>query len=75
MLGSDIGHWDVPDMRDVLEETHELVEHGLMSVDDLRSFTFETSVRFHGGMNPTFFDGTAIEAEARAVLTRAPQRT
>ena len=26
MLGSDIGHWDVPDMRDVLPEAYELVE-------------------------------------------------
>jgi predicted TIM-barrel fold metal-dependent hydrolase len=75
MLGSDIGHWDVPDMRGVLEEVYELVEHGLMSADDLRSFTFESSVRFHGRMNPAFFDGTTVEAEARAVLTRESGRT
>jgi predicted TIM-barrel fold metal-dependent hydrolase len=68
MLGSDNGHWDVPDMRGVVEEAYELVEHDLMSEDDLREFTFAASVRFHGKMNPAFFDGTAVEAEARAVL-------
>ena len=28
MFGSDIAHWDVPDMAEVLEEAWEMVEHG-----------------------------------------------
>ncbi len=28
MMGSDIAHWDVPDMSEVLEEAWEMVEHG-----------------------------------------------
>ena len=31
MLGSDIGHWDVLDMRSVVPEAHELVERGLVT--------------------------------------------
>jgi predicted TIM-barrel fold metal-dependent hydrolase len=72
MLGSDIGHWDVPDSREVVEEAYELVEDGLMTEVDFRAFTFENTVRFHGGMNPSFFDGTNVEAEARAVLAAPP---
>ena len=29
MFGSDISHWDVPDMTEVLEEAYEMVEHEL----------------------------------------------
>jgi predicted TIM-barrel fold metal-dependent hydrolase len=71
VLGSDIGHWDVPDLRGVLDEAYEFVEHGLMDADDFRAFTFDNAVRLHGGMNPAFFDGTPIEREARQVLERA----
>src|SRR5215211_7427805 len=39
-FGSDIGHWDVPLMAEVLEELHEPVEDGLISDDDLRDFVF-----------------------------------
>ena len=28
IFSSDIGHWDVPDMTEVLEEAYEMVEHG-----------------------------------------------
>jgi predicted TIM-barrel fold metal-dependent hydrolase len=71
MLGSDIGHWDVPDIREVVEEAFEMVEHELISRDDFRAFTFENAVRLHGGMNPAFFAGTSVEKEAEAVLAGA----
>ena len=71
MLGSDIGHWDVPDLRDVVEEAYELVEHGLMSDTEFRAFTFENAVRLHGGMNSRFFAGTTIEQAAGEVLTNS----
>jgi len=71
MLGSDIGHWDVPDIREVVEEAYEMVEHDLMSLDDFRAFSFENAVRLHGGMKPAFFEGTSIEQQARAVLAKA----
>ena len=70
MLGSDMGHWDVPDMRGVVEEAYELVEHGLMSEADFRAFTFDHAVRLYAGMDATFFAGTTIEPEAAAVLAQ-----
>ena len=69
MLSSDIGHWDVIDMRDVVEEASEMVEHGLMSADDFRDFTFRNPLRFFTDLNPAFFDHTAIEGAANAALT------
>ncbi len=67
-LGSDIGHFDVSDMARVIPEAYELVEDGLMSPADFRDFSFANAVRFFGGGNPAFFDGTLVEAEAKAVL-------
>ena len=63
ILGSDIGHWDVPDMTKVMVEAHELVEDGFITDDDFRDFTYGNVVRMHTGMNPNFFKGTVVEAE------------
>ena len=65
ILGSDIGHWDVTDAREVVAEAWESVEHGILSKRDFRDFSFENPVRFWTALNPGFFDGTAIETEAR----------
>jgi hypothetical protein len=40
-----------------------------MSKSDFRNFAFENAVRLHGGMNPDFFRGTAVESAANDVLT------
>jgi predicted TIM-barrel fold metal-dependent hydrolase len=68
VLGSDIGHWDVTDMRDVLGEAYELVEHGRLTAGQFRRFACDNPIRLHGRMNPAFFDGTPVERYARAVL-------
>jgi len=73
MFGSDIGHWDVTDLRVVLAEAHELVEDGRVSPDGFRAFTFDNAVRLHGRHNPGFFRGTSVEREAAAVLAEAPR--
>ena len=70
VFSSDIGHWDVPDMREVVEEAYELVEHELINEDDFRDFMFTNTVNLYGKVNPGFFDGTAVEAEARKLLGR-----
>jgi hypothetical protein len=64
MLGSDISHWDVPDFTEVVPEVWEMVEHGLITEQDLRDFTFSNPVRLHGQMNPDFFKGTIVEEAA-----------
>jgi predicted TIM-barrel fold metal-dependent hydrolase len=72
VFSSDIGHWDVARMDEVLPEAFELVEHGLLAENDFREFAFANAVRLHGEMNPRFFDGTAIEGAARAELAPQP---
>ena len=69
IFASDIGHFDVPDMTKVVEEVDELRQEGLFTDRDFRDFVFANSVRLHGGMNPDFFKGTAVEAEAAKVLS------
>jgi len=61
ILGSDIGHWDVPDMTKVMVEAYEMVERDYISGDDFRDFTFSNVVEMHTGMNPDFFKGTVVE--------------
>ena len=70
LFSSDIGHFDVPDMADVVPEAYELVEHGLLDDADFRVFMFANAVRFWGEVNPDFFHGTAVEKAAAAVLAQ-----
>lgn len=74
MLGTDVGHWDAPVMEDVLPEAYEAVDEGRMDPDQFEAFVFSNAVRLHGGVNPSFFDGTVCEKEARAVLEDVDQR-
>ena len=68
IFSSDIGHFDVPDMTEVVPEAYELVEHGLINETDFRDFMFANAVRFWGEVNPNFFKGTAVEKQAAEVL-------
>ena len=70
LFSSDIGHFDVPDMTEVVPEAYELVEHGLINEDDFRDFMFTNAVRFWGEVNPDFFKGTVVEKQAAEVLAR-----
>src|SRR5213595_2224037 len=71
IFSSDIGHFDVIDMRDPLPEAYELVEDGHITADDFRAFTFTNAVRLWGTQNPRFFEGTRVAKEAAAVLAAA----
>ena len=64
LLSSDISHWDVPDMNNVLCECYELVERGTIDANDFRDFVFTNPVRLWAGMNPDFFNGTVVEGAA-----------
>ncbi|MFI5267018.1 MAG: amidohydrolase family protein [Chloroflexota bacterium] len=70
MFSSDVSHWDVPDMAEVVPEAFEMVEHGLLTEQDFREFTFTNALQLHGGMNPDFFKGTVIERQASEELDR-----
>jgi hypothetical protein len=67
MMGSDISHWDVPDMTEVLEEAWEMVDHGWIDEHAFTKFTFTNPVRFYTGTNPAFFKGTVVEEAVDAV--------
>jgi predicted TIM-barrel fold metal-dependent hydrolase len=67
VFGSDIGHWDVPLMEEVLEEVYEPVEGGLLDDAGLRAFVFTNPARLWTAMNPAFFHGTAVEAAVTAL--------
>lgn len=68
IFGSDIAHFDVPTMTDVLYEAHELVVEGVITDDDFEAFTFGNVVELHGRMNPAFFKGTDVESEVDRAL-------
>lgn len=67
LFGSDIGHFDVPDMAGVLPEAYEAVEDGVLTEANFRDFVFANPARFWTALNPDFFAGTAVEAQVRAV--------
>lgn len=60
-LGSDMGHWDVPDVRRIVPEAVEMVEQATIDESDLRRFLFEHPYEFFAGVNPDFFAGTTID--------------
>ncbi len=68
LFGSDIGHFDVPDMGEVLPEAYELVEESLIGEDDFRDFVFANAVRFWTGANPDFFKGTIVDQQVRSTV-------
>jgi hypothetical protein len=70
IFSSDIGHFDVPDMTEVVPEAYELVEHELIDDSDFRDFMFANAVRFWGEVNPDFFKGTVVEKPAAEVLAQ-----
>lgn len=61
MFSSDLGHWDVVDFGDVLDEAYEQTEKGLMTEEDFRDFVFVNPARFVTEMNPNYFKGTVVE--------------
>jgi predicted TIM-barrel fold metal-dependent hydrolase len=74
IFSSDIGHFDVPDMRQPVPEAYELIEEELITADHFRDFTFANAVRLWGTQNPRFFEGTVVAEEAAEVLNGAAAR-
>lgn len=57
MLGSDVAHWDLPDMTEVLEEAYEMVERGWIGEASSRDVVFINPARLvddmpGGGVRP-----------------------
>src|SRR5437773_293974 len=75
IYSSDIGHFDVIDMRHPLPEAYELVEDGFITKENFRDFTFANSVHLWGTQNPRFFEGTTVAKAAAEELARTPVQT
>jgi len=72
IFSSDISHWDVPDMAQVVEEAYELVEREVITETDFRDFVFGNPVSFFSGMNPDFFTDTVVEEQAKKLRNGGP---
>ena len=68
LFSSDIGHWDVPDVTEVVAEAYELVEKNLITEEDFRDFVLTNAVSFYTSMNPEFFNRTVIEKDVKKLL-------
>ncbi len=68
IYGSDLGHFDLPNMRDAVAEAWEMVEHGCIGEKDFRDFVFVNPVRAKAEVNRDFFKGTVVENAARALM-------
>jgi predicted TIM-barrel fold metal-dependent hydrolase len=71
IFASDVGHWDVPDVREVLPEAWELVEDGHATEADFRALTFENPVSLWASSNHAFFAGTSVERAVAGQLDAA----
>ena len=71
VLGSDLAHWDVLDMRHVMPEAWELVERDLLTPDQFRDFSCDNAIRLHAHANPAFFAGTVVESYVGDFLATA----
>jgi hypothetical protein len=71
MLGSDMAHWDLPDVTEVLEEAYEMVERGWIGEAAFRDFVFTNPARFYTGTNPAFFEGTVVEKAVADLIEEA----
>src|SRR5713226_8852450 len=68
VCGSDIGHFDVPDVTKVLPEAYELVEDKLINEQDFRDFVFVNPAKLWASDNPDFFKGTVVETQVKEML-------
>ena len=62
VFSSDLAHWDVEDMSEVVAEAFGLVRKGVLEEQDFREFVFENPARLLLGQNPDIFVGTAVES-------------
>jgi predicted TIM-barrel fold metal-dependent hydrolase len=74
MFSSDIGHYDVLDMSQVVAESFELVERGLIDEEQYVEFTFSNVVDLHTRLNPSFFEGTVVEQTVAERLSASGRR-
>ncbi len=70
IFSSDMGHWDVEDISEVVPSAYGLVTAGVISEEDFRDFTFANPARLYLRGNPDFFKGTAVESQVEAQFAK-----
>jgi predicted TIM-barrel fold metal-dependent hydrolase len=66
VFGSDVSHFDVTRMADVVAEAWEMVEEGLITEAEFERFAFTNGVELHTAGNPAFFEGTCLADAVKA---------
>jgi hypothetical protein len=69
MLGSDISHFDTPDMDEVIPSACRLVDKALLTERQLRALLCDNAARLFTHADPGFFTGTAIDDYTPAPAT------
>lgn len=67
LFSSDIGHWDVQDVSEVLLEVTEAIEKGYLGIDNARDLVFRIPLEFWASANPDFFRGTSLDGHVTNV--------
>ncbi|MHC5594836.1 MAG: amidohydrolase family protein, partial [Nostoc sp.] len=67
-LGSDSGHWDVPDITAIAANTYSMVERKIITEEDLQYFLSIHPLELYTSLNRDFFKGTAVEKTADEFL-------
>lgn len=67
-LGSDSGHWDVPDITAVTANAYSMVEREIITEEDLRYFLSIHPLELYTSLNRDFFKGTGVEKAAEEYL-------
>ena len=68
ILSSDISHWDVVDMANVVADSFALVEEKVLTEKQYQDFVCSNPLHLFTDSNPEFFDGTVLETYARREL-------
>lgn len=68
VLSSDIGHWDVTDIAEVVAESYGFVDEGLITPEQYRQLTFTNGASMFLRADPGFFDGTPVAPHVPALL-------
>ena len=70
LFGSDVGHFDVPDMTHVVPEAYELVEDGVMNEEDFQRPHVYQSGTVLGRRKPRVFQGDSGRRESAGIAGR-----
>jgi predicted TIM-barrel fold metal-dependent hydrolase len=65
---SDVCHFDVVVLCEVMEVSYELVVLELITAYTFREFVFTNAARLHTALNPDFFTGTVVEDAVSQLL-------